>query len=276
MLLIEDCLSPITATRGEVLDLGIRQANTSCVAGEGTGAAVGTNLVVLESEQLTIIRLLIGPQGNILWLGPQERGSSRVPLNTYRSIRRHHIQRHRTLLLHEGLLLHCLGLCGRLLHSGRRIQLKEQSSEEGGDENRENQNCLVHCPSKQGKNPSKRISQVRPKRTHPRMNYNSMSLVELKQQAKGRRIKQYYIMKRHQLIQLLSLPELPQSIVFEKLTILQLREEAKTRGIRGFWGLSRGDLLELLHPSSTPLSQQKEEDRHDPHKQQSPCDSDPN
>jgi hypothetical protein len=108
------------------------------------------------------------------------------------------------------------------------------------------------------------------------MNYNSMSLVELKQQAKGRRIKQYYIMKRHQLIQLLSLPELPQSIVFEKLTILQLREEAKTRGIRGFWGLSRGDLLELLHPSSTPLSQQKEEDRHDPHKQQSPCDSDPN
>lgn len=108
------------------------------------------------------------------------------------------------------------------------------------------------------------------------MNYNSMSLVELKQQAKGRRIKQYYIMKRRELIQLLSLPELPQSLVLEKLTILQLREEAKSRGIRGFWGLSRGELLEMLYPSSTSLSQQKIEDRDNPHKQETPCESDPN
>ena len=100
-----------------------------------------------------------------------------------------------------------------------------------------------------------------------------MSLVELKQQAKGRRIKQYYIMKRLQLIQLLSLPELPQTLVLEKMTIVELREEAKTRGIRGFWGLSRGDLLEMLYPS---LSEQKVENRHDAHKEQSPCDSDPN
>ena len=83
------------------------------------------------------------------------------------------------------------------------------------------------------------------------MNYNSMSLVELKQQAKGRRIKQYYIMKRHELIRLLSLPELPKELLLEKLTIVELREEAKSRGIRGFWGLSRGELLDMLYPRST-------------------------
>jgi hypothetical protein len=39
----------------------------------------------------------------------------------------------------------------------------------------------------------------------------SMSLVELKQLAKGRRIKQYYIMRRAQLLQLLAMQELPKS-----------------------------------------------------------------
>lgn len=102
-----------------------------------------------------------------------------------------------------------------------------------------------------------------------------MSLVELKQKAKGRRIKQYYIMKRHQLIQLLSLPELPHGLVLEKLTILQLREEAKSRGIRGFWSLSRGDLLDLLYPAST-LPKEDVKNCHNPHKQESPCESDPN
>jgi hypothetical protein len=106
------------------------------------------------------------------------------------------------------------------------------------------------------------------------MDLHTLSLVELKQRAKGRRIKQYYIMKRHQLIQILSLPELPQELVLEKLTILQLRDEAKTRGIRGFWSLSRGELLELLHPS--PLPKEDEKNGKNPHKQQSPCDSDPN
>jgi hypothetical protein len=106
------------------------------------------------------------------------------------------------------------------------------------------------------------------------MDLHSLSLVELKQRAKGRRIKQYYIMKRLQLIQLLSLPELPQTLLLEKLTIVELREEAKSRGIRGFWGLSRGELLEVLYP--TPLSEQKIENDKDTHKQQSPCDSDPN
>lgn len=75
-----------------------------------------------------------------------------------------------------------------------------------------------------------------------------MSLVELKQVAKTRRIKMYYTKKRAELIQLLSMPELPDSFKLEKLTIVELREEAKTRGLRGFWGLSRENLLKLLYP----------------------------
>jgi len=77
---------------------------------------------------------------------------------------------------------------------------------------------------------------------------STLSLVDLKQLAKGRRIKQYYIMKRHQLIQLLALPELPEPLRREKLTIVELRAEAKRKGIRGFWSLHREDLLDLLYP----------------------------
>ena len=72
--------------------------------------------------------------------------------------------------------------------------------------------------------------------------------MDLKQLAKGRRIKQYYIMKRHQLIQILSLPELPETLRREKLTIVELREEAKRKGFRGFWNLHREELLNLLYP----------------------------
>ena len=104
---------------------------------------------------------------------------------------------------------------------------------------------------------------------------DTLSLVELKQKAKGRRIKQYYIMKRHQLIQLLSLPELPQSLVLEKLTIVQLRDEAKSRGIRGFWGLSREELLHMLYPSTAPLAKEDVQNSSNPNKEQSPHDSDP-
>jgi len=84
---------------------------------------------------------------------------------------------------------------------------------------------------------------------------SSLSLVDLKQLAKGRRIKQYYIMKRHQLIQILALPELPESYRREKLTIQELREEAKRKGIRGFWSLHREELLNLLYPlEESPVS----------------------
>ena len=79
----------------------------------------------------------------------------------------------------------------------------------------------------------------------------SLSLVEIKQLAKQRRIKQYYILKRAQLIQILSLPELPKSFIIEKMTIAQLREEAKRKGVRGFWTLRREQLVELLFPTET-------------------------
>lgn len=88
------------------------------------------------------------------------------------------------------------------------------------------------------------------------MDYSTMSLVQLKKAAKGRRIKQYYIMKRVDLIRILSLPELPQEMKIEKLTIHQLRQQAKERGIRGFWGLNRNALVELLF--HTPANQNQQ------------------
>ena len=78
----------------------------------------------------------------------------------------------------------------------------------------------------------------------------SMTIIELKQLAKERRIKQYYIMRRAQLIQLLSLSELPKYFVLEKKTIIDLREEAKQKGMRGFWRMSRAEILALLYPDS--------------------------
>lgn len=77
-----------------------------------------------------------------------------------------------------------------------------------------------------------------------------MTIIELKQLAKERRIKQYYIMRRAQLIQLLSMNELPKYIVLEKKTIIDLREEAKQKGMRGFWRMTRAEILELLYPDS--------------------------
>lgn len=93
------------------------------------------------------------------------------------------------------------------------------------------------------------------------MDYASMSLIELKQAAKGRRIKQYYIMKRHQLIEILSLDELPFEMKLEKMTIIQLRDEATRRGIKGFWALNRNDLVELLYPRNQAAANKNEEDK---------------
>lgn len=76
-----------------------------------------------------------------------------------------------------------------------------------------------------------------------------MSLVELKRVAQGHRIKMYYTKKRHELIRLLSMPELPDTFKIEKLTIVELRHHAKEKGLRGFWGLSRDDLVNLLYPN---------------------------
>lgn len=86
--------------------------------------------------------------------------------------------------------------------------------------------------------------------------YHNMSLVELKQVAKTRRIKMYYTKKRVELIRLLSMPELPDSYKIEKLTILQLREQAKERGMRGFWKLSRDELVKVLYPLGSQVNEE--------------------
>lgn len=83
-----------------------------------------------------------------------------------------------------------------------------------------------------------------------------MSLVELKQVAKTRRIKMYYTMKRIELIRLVSMSELPESFKIEKLTIVQLRKQAKEKGMRGFWNLSRDDLVGLLYRNE-PIDSEK-------------------
>ena len=96
-----------------------------------------------------------------------------------------------------------------------------------------------------------------------------MSLIELKQHAKVRKIKQYYIMKRAQLIQLLEMEQLPQSLVIEKMTIHELRDEARKRGLRGFWALRRDRLVELLFPEyvheTTPDKNEKNHSKADEH-----------
>lgn len=81
------------------------------------------------------------------------------------------------------------------------------------------------------------------------MNYHTMSLVELKQVAKTRHIKQYYIMRRHELIHLLSMKTLPEEMKIEKMTIIELRNIAKERGYRGFWTLHRDQLVSILFPN---------------------------
>lgn len=87
-----------------------------------------------------------------------------------------------------------------------------------------------------------------------------MSLIELKQAAKGRRIKQYYIMKRRELIEILSLDELPFDMKLQKMTIVELRDEAKRRGVRGFWGLNRDALATLLYPGNEAPADKNEKD----------------
>ena len=87
------------------------------------------------------------------------------------------------------------------------------------------------------------------------MDYSAMSLIELKKHAKTLRIKQYYIMKHRQLIELLSMDKLPEAIRIEKLTIHQLREKAKEMHIRGFWNLRRDQLVELLFSDKNPPHQ---------------------
>jgi hypothetical protein len=103
-----------------------------------------------------------------------------------------------------------------------------------------------------------------------------LSLPELKQIARARHIKQYYILKRAELIQLLNLPELPASYRIEKMTIHELRDEAKKRNLRGFWGLRRERLVGLLFPEvQDTTTKQNEEDERETQEHHDPEEHDP-
>ncbi len=84
-----------------------------------------------------------------------------------------------------------------------------------------------------------------------------MSLVELKQCARDHKpkIKQYYTKRRHELIQLLSMKELPQSFILEKKKRSELIQEAKAKGYTAIWNLKKQELIELLYPSSKEYKQ---------------------
>ena len=68
---------------------------------------------------------------------------------------------------------------------------------------------------------------------------DTMSLIELNKLAQTKKIKQYYIMKRAELIELLMMEELPFKMRLQKMTISEMRAIAKQRGMRGFWSLSK-------------------------------------
>lgn len=97
-----------------------------------------------------------------------------------------------------------------------------------------------------------------------------MSLVDLKQAAKEHKppIKHYYVKSRLELIQLLSMKELPQSYILEKTKIKELRQQARERGFKGIWRLRKKELIELLYPSAEKNDENNDRgDKHDPPKE---------
>jgi ABC-type uncharacterized transport system ATPase component len=90
-----------------------------------------------------------------------------------------------------------------------------------------------------------------------------MSLVELKQYAKTKKIKQYYIMKRADLIEILTMKELPFKYTLEKMTITEMRMLAKERGMRGFWSLSKSQLSDKLFASHNEKKDNGEASEHE-------------
>ena len=85
-------------------------------------------------------------------------------------------------------------------------------------------------------------------------NYESMYLSELKLIAKTRRIKMYYIKSKEELVELLTMKELPLEMRIEKMTNKQLQVEAKNRGITGVTGLRRPALINMLFPKNENIS----------------------
>lgn len=85
------------------------------------------------------------------------------------------------------------------------------------------------------------------------MDYASMSLIELKQLAKDKQIKYYYMKPKTELVELLSLNDLPTYIKLQKITIKKLREEAKEKQVERIWAKSRQQLVEVLYPEFVGL-----------------------
>jgi hypothetical protein len=93
------------------------------------------------------------------------------------------------------------------------------------------------------------------------MDYHNMTRAELIKVArdlpKDRKIKQYYIKSRYDLIQLLTMNELPKQLQIEKRTLAQLRKEAQAKGIPKLWTYRRAELVRILYPGS------KQDDKND-------------
>jgi len=110
---------------------------------------------------------------------------------------------------------------------------------------------------------------------------NALPLSSLKKMAQGRKIKQYYILPKARLVELLSMPELPSRYKIEKMTIVELREVAKTRRLRGFWGLNKEQLTRMLFPENDDAVQNTPTHQHEKNdgkagKHQNPKNQDPN
>lgn len=89
------------------------------------------------------------------------------------------------------------------------------------------------------------------------MDYSILTFVELKRHAKNKHIKKYYVKSKQELIDLLSMKELPQSFHIEKMTVKEMRVQAKEKGCRTVYALNRKQLLAFLYPTETPLPEEE-------------------
>lgn len=113
---------------------------------------------------------------------------------------------------------------------------------------------------------------------------NSLPLSALKKMVvqRGIKLKQYYILPKAKLVELLSMPEIPLKYRIEKMTIIQLRELAQQRDLRGFWGLNKDQLIRMLFPEDdvdaveNAATHRHEENDGKAGKHQNPQDEDPN
>lgn len=85
------------------------------------------------------------------------------------------------------------------------------------------------------------------------MSINTFSLIELKQMAKDKHIKYYYTKSKRELVELLSLPDIPTFVKLQKVTIRTLRQEAKEKSVERIWTKSRQQLVEELYPEYAAL-----------------------